>query len=213
METSKKSRGDLPQDVSIFLPVSGDAVEADNSFARLIRPIERRMFDTVWRTLRHSQDAEDALQVALTTIWQQRARVERHPAPHALILKICSDAAIDQFRRRRNQSIPCDVATLGDCLASGRPTPLDEAIERETLEIVMEAIMRLSKQQATVVVMRFIQGESDATIAAALGCGIETVREHCARARERLGCMLGQFSSGGNTTGTVKSNLHPEYER
>ena len=42
--------------------------------------------------------------------------------------------------------------------------------------------------------MRFIQGESDAVIAAALGCGVETVREHLDRGRERLGRMLGQLN-------------------
>lgn len=189
-------------------------MEADNSFSRLIRPLERRMFDTVWRILRHAQDAEDALQIALVTVWQQRVRIECHPAPQALILKICSDAAIDQFRRRRSQRIPCDVATFGNCLPSTRPPPLDDVIERETLDTVMEAITRLSQNQATAVVMRFIQGESDAAIAAALGCGTETVREHLARGRERLGRMLGQLAPrGGSSTSTVKTSLHQEHER
>lgn len=195
----------------MFLSVVGVAVEVENSFARLIHPIERRMFDTVWRILRHSQDAEDALQIALATIWREKVRIERHPAPHALILKICSDTAIDQFRRRRNDS---DVAMLEDCLPCSRSPPLDDVIERETLDIVMAAITRLSQNQATAIVMRFIQGETDATIAAALGCGTETVREHLARGRERLGHMLGQLAPPSrNSTSTAKTELHQEHER
>jgi RNA polymerase sigma-70 factor (ECF subfamily) len=170
-------------------------VDTENSFAGLIAPIKRRMFETVWRILRHAHDAEDALQNALTTVWQQRERIESHSAPEALILKICADAAIDQFRRRRRGKT--DVAALEDCLPSARPPPIDDAIERETLEMIVAAIARLSPNQATAIVMRFIQGESDATIAAALGCGIETVREHLDRGRERLGRMLGRLAPHG----------------
>jgi RNA polymerase sigma-70 factor (ECF subfamily) len=166
-------------------------VEPDDRFAQLIAPIKSRMFETVWRILRHSQDAEDALQVALTIIWQQRARIESHPAPHALMLKICADAAVDQYRRRRDR---LDVAALDHGLPSPRPPPMDAAIGRETLEIVSAAISRLSPNQATAIVMRFIQGEPEAAVAAALGCGIETVREHLDRGRERLGRMLGRLA-------------------
>lgn len=185
----------------------------DESFVRLIGPMELRMFQTVWRILRHSQDAEDALQCALTTAWQQRALIAEHRAPQALILKICADAAIDQFRRRRRRP-ECDVAGLEDCLASARPPPVDDAIANEILEVVMEAISRLSQNQATAVVMRFIQGESLGAIAAALGCRTETVREHLDRGRERLGQMLGRLAPrDGIPTGTAKPDLCPEIEQ
>lgn len=75
----------------------------------VIAPIKDRMFATVWRILRHPQDAEDALQNALVTIWRRRTQVESHPAPHALILRICADAAIDQFRRRRMDHVDVDM--------------------------------------------------------------------------------------------------------
>jgi RNA polymerase sigma-70 factor (ECF subfamily) len=166
------------------------------------------MFDTVWRILRHSQDAEDALQVALITIWQQRPRIECHPAPQALMLKICADAAIDQYRRRNNQ---LDVVSLEDSLPSARPLPVDAAIGHETFEVMIEAISRLSPNQATAIVMRFIQGESNAAIAAALGCGAETVREHLDRGRERLGQMLGRFAPRGiSPANPTAAHLHSE---
>jgi len=167
------------------------------------------MFQTVWRILRHSQDAEDALQVALTTIWRQRPRIECHPAPQALMLKICADAAIDQYRQRRSDR--SEVEALEGNLASARPLPVEAAVGHETLEILLAAIARLSPNQATAIVMRFIQGEPDATIAAALGCGTETVREHLDRGRERLGQMLGRLNpcevAPANSTAT---HLHPE---
>jgi RNA polymerase sigma factor (sigma-70 family) len=108
------------------------------------------------------------------------------------MLKICADAAIDQYRRRRNDRL--SVVFLKESIPSARPLPEDAAIGQETFEIVLEAISRLSPNQATSIVMRFIQGESDAAIAVALGCGPETVREHLDRGRERLGRMLGRLN-------------------
>jgi RNA polymerase sigma-70 factor (ECF subfamily) len=151
------------------------------------------MFHAVWRVLRHPQDAEDALQSALGTIWRKRAQIERHPAPQALIMKICADAAIDQFRRRRRNKQEA-LASFESGLASAEPGPLDEAIDHETLELVMEGIARLSPNQASAMVMRFVEGQSHAAISAALGCGVETVREHLTRGRERLGRMLGSLA-------------------
>jgi DNA-directed RNA polymerase specialized sigma24 family protein len=59
--------------------------------------------------------------------------------------------------------------------------------------------------------MRFIQGESDAAIAAALGCAAQTVREHLERGRERLGRMLGRLDRHRIVPATpATTNLHTE---
>ncbi len=173
-------------------------MDAADAFARLIAPVERQMFNVVWRVLRHPQDAEDALQNALATMWQKQELIERHPVPQAMVLKICADAAIDQFRRRRSNG-RLELASLESGLPSSEPSPLDGVIDQETLDQVMSAITRLSPNQATAVVMRFIEQESHATIAAALGCGTETVKEHLARGRKRLGEMLGPLAPRVNT--------------
>lgn len=164
------------------------------------------MFATVWRILRHSQDAEDALQSALTTIWQQQNRIASHPSPHALILKICADAAIDHFRQRvRNKSVSLDCE---DGISSVQPCPLDKAISSETVDRVLEAVSRLSPNQSTAFVMRFIQGESESSIATALDCGHETVREHLARAKRRLSHMLPQLAPHGEQRETSRRTSH-----
>jgi RNA polymerase sigma-70 factor, ECF subfamily len=182
-------------------------VEPDDRFTQLIAPIKCRMFETVWRILRHAQDAEDALQVALTTIWQQRTRIKWHPAPQALMLKICGDAAIDQFRRRCNAQ--SKRVALEDSIPSAQPLPVDASIGHETLEILIEAIARLSPNQATAIAMRFIQGQTVAAIAAALGCATETVREHLDRGRERLGRMLGSLNQRQGIQASSATAAHP----
>lgn len=166
-------------------------VDDKTDLAKFIAPVKDRMLATVWRILRHPQDAEDALQNALVTIWRRRSQVESHPSPHALILRICADAAIDHFRRRRlNHS---DVSLLEDRLPASGLSPLDGLIKDETLDLVMAAIAGLSPKQSAAIVMRYILSESHATIAEALGCTTETVREHLARGRDRLEQVLGHL--------------------
>lgn len=165
-------------------------MDTASRFAELTGPIEDRMFATVWRILRHADDAEDALHAAVTVVWKERLRVERHPNPQALILKICADVAIDHFRhreRRRERQTPDAVA--GSMPARGLD-PVGDAVARESLDEMMSAIARLSQNQAVAVVMRFVQSESYETIAAALGCGTATARKHVARGREKLARML-----------------------
>src|SRR5258708_8623893 len=100
------------------------------------------MFETVWRILRHSQDAEDALPVALTTIWQQRSRIECHPAPQALILKICAGAAIVQYRRRRTDQR--NLVPLADRLPSPPPPPIHPPLRHDPPAPTLERISPLS---------------------------------------------------------------------
>lgn len=165
-------------------------LDTDSRLIQMIGPIEDRMLATVWRVLRHPQDAEDALQTAMATVWQEWRRIEAHPNPGALILKICADAAIDHCRRRQRRRERQGVDALANTLPATRSDPSRNAIACEAVDDLMAAIARLPANQATAIVMRFVQSESYESIAAALGCGNATARKHVARGRERLARLL-----------------------
>ena len=60
---------------------------ADDLYQRLIAPIERRMIDTVTRIVRDPDDSADVFQETLAAIWQKLSRIDRHPNPHAYIMR------------------------------------------------------------------------------------------------------------------------------
>ena len=166
--------------------------ESRSDYDELIAPIESRMMLTVWRVLGDADEAEDALQDALVRIWRTLSRIRAASNSHALILKICADSAYDRLRKRirhrkRHQRVPAETA-------SREPSPSTREEARETCSQIRDAIGHLSRNQAVAIVMRIVQRESYATIAAVLNCGEATARKHGARGRTHLQRLLGDFS-------------------
>ena len=158
-----------------------------DEYDRLVGPIEERMIHSVWRIVGDPDDAEDALQDALATVWQRLKRVRSHPNPQALILRMCANAAYDRLRRRRRRrevSLPLEDPE-GPSLS-----PEEQLMGLERRAQIREAIARLSRNQAVAVLMRDTQDQSYENIAQALGCGLATARKHVARARTHLRRLL-----------------------
>jgi RNA polymerase sigma factor (sigma-70 family) len=156
------------------------------SYDQIIHPIEDRMIRSIWGIVRNRQDAEDAMQEALLTVLRRWDRIERHPSPQPLVLKICIDAAYDVTRRtaRHRRVVELDEA-VGEQVRLSR-SPAEEMVGIEQHAEILTAIHRLPRQQATAMLMRVIQDQPYEEIAAALGCTEATARKHVARSRGRL---------------------------
>jgi len=156
----------------------------------LVRPLGDHLLRSIARIVSQPEDAEDALQDALATIWRKLQRIRAHQNPRALIFRICADAAVDVLRRRRR----FDRSKRPQLTSGNRPNPGGEAGNRlaaeETRAEVRRAIARLPRTQATAVVMRYVQEQDYRAIGDALGCREATARAHVARARKRLSSLL-----------------------
>lgn len=151
------------------------------------------MMRSIWRIVQDADDAEDAMQEALATVWRRFDQIRRHPNPQALILRICLNAAYDvlrrKIRRRRWEGVfgrraPEPVAVPGELL---------EARERESA--IFRAIGHLSRNQALAVTLRLVQGQPYNAVGAALGCKDSTARKHVERGRARLCELLAPLMS------------------
>jgi RNA polymerase sigma factor (sigma-70 family) len=170
-------------------------LERHGTYDRLISPIEDRMMRSIWAVAQQPQDAEEALQNALAVVWRRLPRIERHPNPHALVLRICINAAYDVVRanaRRRAREAHAEARQSADA-----ESPADVLIRREQRSVVMRAIKQLSRNQATAVILRLIHGESYEEIGRILGCRNATARKHVERGRERLRRLLAPLIDEG----------------
>jgi len=145
------------------------------------------MMTSVWRVTQNADDAEEAFQEALGVIWRRLDRIQRHPNPHALILRMCLNAAYDVLRKKGRREARDRAARDSGPQAASTPGEVLEAKERESA--IFRAIGQLSRNQALAVTLRLVNGESYGAIARTLGCKDNTARKHVARGRARL-CEL-----------------------
>jgi len=158
-------------------------------YDEIIRPMEESMIACIWRVTQKREDAQDAMQEALRTIWKKRTRIAKHPRPQALILKICRAKAIDSLRRsiRRTQhELTSPYATEAPCHAAASASPDMELHGKDVIDHVRRLVGFLPRKQAQAVLMRLVEDQPYAEIALDLGCSEATARSHVRRGRERL---------------------------
>jgi RNA polymerase sigma factor (sigma-70 family) len=154
-------------------------------FDTLIHGLESRMIQAIARILSDPNDAEDALQNALTTIWQKLARLRQHPNPAAIILKVCIHAAYDVLRNRRRAK-RLEVTLQSDDVPDSSASPAEGLSAIEARERLLAAILELPPNQSLAVHLRYVEELSYPEIAAALGCAESTTRKHVERGLSRL---------------------------
>lgn len=166
-------------------------------YEQLIAPLEARMMRTIWGIVRDPADAPDALQEALTAIWTRWDRLQRHPNPEALVLRICANTAYDALRRRRRRLRRFETEGAPADLPDGAPSAMQRVEAAEQQNRVRAAIASLSRNQATAIVMHAVEDMPYEEVAAAMQCREVTVRTHVARARAKLRSLLADLISPG----------------
>jgi len=175
--------------------VSVQMTDEKSLYDRLIAPVQSRMMRTIWRVVRHDQLAEDTLQDALAIIWRKRTRIQQHPNPEALILKICLNCAYDSLRKRERQRRQKDLSNLVSDESQSGTTASLELEQKQAVAEVLNAIARLPRSQALAVLMRIVQDQSYEVIAQTMGCSETTVRIHVSRGRKRLSQWLSHLQT------------------
>jgi RNA polymerase sigma-70 factor (ECF subfamily) len=172
-----------------------------SGYDNVLRPIQDQMLRSIWRITRVVEDAEDALQESLTIIWKRWARIERHPRPRALILRICVNCACDALRARLRRGSRETVLLEPDAIHA-KACPIDQRLrDRELQDYVSQALLQLPRRQATAVLMRYVLDLSYQEIGDALECSEATARVHVSRAHKTLSRLLAHWAPPHDTKG------------
>jgi RNA polymerase sigma factor (sigma-70 family) len=147
---------------------------ADSDFATFYRLHKDPVYRAVLLATKQPERAEDAVAEAFTKAYGNWARVSRHPAPAAWVIR----SALNSFRsgwrvwRRELPDIP-DIAMA---------VPPDPGLEADLLLLVW----RLPARQREVVALRLLADLDTRQTAAVLGIAPKTVTVHLHRAVGRL---------------------------
>ena len=160
-------------------PGASHHAEIDEAFERLYRSYTRDVYRYSLAVLRNPADAEDITQTTFLNAYRAYQRGEEPRSPKHWLIKIAHNACRSRHLRavRRPQEVPFEEAV------AAMPVPAEEAPK---LEELLEALGQLPFNQRAALVMRELEGRSDAEIAETLETSVAAVETLIFRARRAL---------------------------
>jgi RNA polymerase sigma-70 factor (ECF subfamily) len=174
---------------------AGDEV----AFAELVRRESGKLLAVARRILRSDDEAQDALQDAFISAFQNIERFEGTARLSTWLHRITVNAALMRLRsskRRREDSMDELLPAFAEDghhlrpVAPFRGEAEDEIASAELSAIVRAAIDELPDSYRVVVMLRDVEGLDTAETAAALGIGPDATKMRLHRARQALRTLL-----------------------
>ncbi|GGD60877.1 RNA polymerase sigma factor [Croceicoccus mobilis] len=168
------------------------------AFDRLVAPHVPRLLVLARRMLASAEDAEDAVQGALASVWLARARLDPDRPIAAFLTTVTLNRCRDRLRRRKASALirlnfsdaadadAADFANPADRAPSDRPSADVELADREMLARVRKEIERLPVKLREALVLVTMDGRSQREAAQLLGVSEKTIETRVYRARKRL---------------------------
>lgn len=181
------------------------------SFEKLVRLYEKRVFSLTSRICRNSADAEEAAQEAFLAAWQALPAFRGDASFATWLYRLVSNACVDILRREgRHQAMA--GPSLDDEESSPEPpdkSPSPHALaERAELRRQIEAgLAALPPEYRQVLILREIHQCTYDEIAQICSIDLGTVKSRINRGRKRLRKILlesGNFSAAGASKKTEK---------
>ena len=117
-------------------------------------------------------------------ITQRFEEVRRHPNPTALMLRICSNKALDHVRSRKSRRDTLD--RLPPASGQMEATPFQALAHEEDRAQILEFLRTLPEREAEAITLYALEDLDYAAVAKAMGCFQVTVRVLIGRARRRF---------------------------
>jgi RNA polymerase sigma factor (sigma-70 family) len=153
------------------------------TFEEVFRLVFPRALKVAYRILGNETQAEDAAAEAMSRAHASWKKIGSSEYRDAWILRVTANVAVDMCRRQR-RLFSMEVILYGQL---SDPS----AEDRDTLEDLPAALAALPRRQREIVVLRYLEGMSEAEVATALGISPGTVKKEAFVARERLRRRLG----------------------
>jgi RNA polymerase sigma-70 factor (ECF subfamily) len=152
-----------------------------HAFEQIMREHDRRVFRVALRILGSVEDAQDASQEVFLRLHRSLNRIDEERGIGAWLYRVTVNVCTDALRTRRQVVSIDDVEP-----ASPQPGPQGQSEQRQTQQLVMNALALLPEKERAAVVLREIEGLSTSEVAAILGSSEGTVRAQISMARTKL---------------------------
>lgn len=165
-----------------------------DAFSALVEPYAPRVYSVLVRMTEDRAAAEDLLQDALLQAYRAIDRFRGESGLYTWIHRIAVNKALNWIRRVKGkirfESLDAPVAgsdgEMQRDVADARDAPEVRTAQRETAEVIEEAVAALSDANRIVFTLRELEGLGYDEIARTLECSEEAVRTRLHRARKEL---------------------------
>ncbi|MFF5917890.1 SigE family RNA polymerase sigma factor [Streptomyces flavochromogenes] len=169
---------------------AGDGTVA--GFEEFARVAQQRLYRTAYLLCGDPETARDLTQTTLAKLYQHWRRAGTADHPHAYAKTVLTRTFLSERRRG-----------LRDLLAftrTGGMAPAPAADHTDLRVTLLAALAELPPRARAMVVLRYWDDQSVASVASLLRCGEATVKSQCSRSLARLRVRLGD--AGLYTTGS-----------
>jgi len=166
-------------------------------FDEVVRVYRPRILRFLLSSLTDRDVAETLTQETFLKAWAARQQFRGESSLSTWLTRIAVNLMRDHLRSRslrfwqKTRGASLDVMDISDWIPDGRTSPESQAVARDQVAAVWEAVHKLSAQQRTVFVLRFVEEMELDEIAGTLEMNLSTVKSHLYRAlgiiRERMG--------------------------
>ena len=179
---------------------------SDVAYDELVRTYHAPLYHVACRMLADPGEAADVTQDIFVKVFRNIQRFRGQSSLKTWIFRIAFSQILNRLRwsRRRQRQYTVSLDDAGknraqECtpiqVPDQGPTPEVMLERKERKEAIQQALLRLSKEHRSIVVLRDIQGFSYCEISEILGVSMGTVKSRLARARRELKKCLIRYLS------------------
>jgi RNA polymerase sigma-70 factor (ECF subfamily) len=162
------------------------------AFARIVALHESMVFSLAGRLLGSAEEARDVAQEVFLQVYRRLGRFEGRSSLKTWIYRIVVNQCHNRRRfwhrhgRDREEALDERFASPATRRDAWQASPYEQARSRERARKVQAALLQLTFEQRSVIVLREVEGLSCEEVALALGIPDGTVKSRLSRAREAL---------------------------
>ena len=158
------------------------------AFRLLVERYQQYVYTLALRMLASPQDAEDAAQEVFLSAWWGLPDFRMEAKFSTWLYRLTINASTDLLRKRSKTEgqVSMEEAPVAAVVADPAPTPEEEAQRKEGQAALQQAILELTEDHRTILLLREVEGLDYREIGEALHLSPGTVRSRLARARLEL---------------------------
>ena len=170
------------------------------SFEKLMEKHYKRILNLIYRFVGNNEIAEDLTQEVFIKVYKSAASYKPQAKFHTWLYQIAKNVSLNELRKHKRQAVSLEETFEtedGELIKQVADTkianPHEDALQKETIEIVKEAIDALPENQRLAVILRRYENLSYEDIAKTMNCSLKAVKSLLNRAKENLKEKLSPF--------------------